>query len=184
VKREEETAHLRLDAGTRRGVAMLPGRRQRWELGVPTELPLRYELRGVMVRSRFDLSHSRFEGGAVNGVFLVTQLTLPETSTPVRLGVNGVFNVLRVSVPEGTPVRVKGTGFPFNLIKRRLLGDPERAGYEIDLDGIFSAVAIDTRRDTPAEAPPAARPARERPPMPEAEPEPPAPAAPPSPVRG
>ena len=30
-----------------------------------------------MVRSRFDLSRSRFEGGRVNGVFLATQLTLP-----------------------------------------------------------------------------------------------------------
>ena len=170
VKREDDTAHLRLEASQPHGVVFLPGRRQRWELGVPTELPLRYGLEGVLVRSRFDLTRSRFEGGRVNGVFMVTQLTLPAVDTPVKLSLNGVFNVLRVNVPEGTPVQVKGTGFPFNLIKRRVVGEPGRAGYEIQLDGVFSAVAVDTGRPRhDREAPPAEAPPGE-PPKPEAEP--------------
>ena len=185
VKREDETAHVRLDSGTKNGIVVLPGRRQRWELGVPSDLPLDYELRGAMVRSSFDLTHSRLQGGGINGVFLITRLTLPAVESPVKLRVNGVFNVLRVSVPHGTPVRVRGTGFPFNLVKRRVVGDPERPGYEIQVDGIFNAVAVDprpeTRRDAPpAEAPPARPPASERP-KPEAEPAPP---PPPAPVRG
>ncbi len=186
VKREGETAHVRLDASERHGVVILPGRRQRWELGVPSELPLRYGLDGVLVRSSFDLARSRFEGGRLNGVFLITQLTLPAVDAPVKLGLNGVFNVLRVSVPEGTPVRIRGTGLPFNLIKRRVVGDAGRTGYEIQVDGILNAVAVDTRRSTRPEAPEASPPAAKRP-KPEAEPgtpAPPAAPAPAAPVRG
>jgi hypothetical protein len=186
VMREDDVARVRLDATERHGVVVLPGRRQRWELGVPTELPLSYELGGAMVRSRFDLSRSRFEGGRVNGVFLATQLTLPAVEAPVKLTVNGVFNMLRVSVPEGTPVRVRGTGFPFNAVKRRVVGEEGRPGYEIQVDGIFNAVVIETRQAAPADAPPPPPeappgPAQERHPKPEAEPAPPAPAPP---VRG
>lgn len=173
VKREDETAHIRLESGTKSGIAFLPGRRQRWALGVASGLPLRYGLHGAMVKSQFDLRHSHFEGGSVNGVFLITQLALPQPAAPVKLKLNGVFNVLKVSVPEGTPVRVHGTGFPFNLVKRRLVGDPDRAGYDIQLDGIFCAVAVDSRARSadevsPGEAPPAEAPPARTPP--EAEP--------------
>ncbi len=108
-----------------------------------------------------------------NGVFLATQLTLPSPSASVKLRVNGVFNALRISVPEGTPVRVHGTGFPFNAVKRRVVGAEGRPGYEIDVDGIFNAIDIDTRpadagRGTPGSpsgrgAAHTARPARARP---------------------
>lgn len=184
VRREDETAHVRLDSGTKKGVVVLPGRRQRWELGVPSELPLDYELRGAMVRSSFDLTHSHIEGGGIQGAFLITQLTLPAPSAPVKLRLNGAFNVLRVSVPQGTPVRVRGTGFPFNLVKRRVVGDPERPGYEITVDGVFNAVAVDPRPASSDEAPAAAPPSEAAPsarPKPEAEPTPP---VPPAPVRG
>lgn len=174
VLREEDTARLRLDAQARSGIVVLPGRRQRWDLGVPSTMPLRFDVGGALIRSRFDLARSRFEGGRLGGVFLATQLTLPEVDAPVKLGLNGVFNLLKVSVPAGTPVRVRGTGFPFNLVKRRLVGDPERAGYEIHVDGVFNAVTVETRRPgagdgppPPAEAPPAPGPPG---PRPEAEP--------------
>jgi hypothetical protein len=143
---------------------VLPGRWQRWELGVPTELPLTYELKGAMVRSRFDLKRARFEGGRVNGVFLATQLTLPAPAAPVTLRLNGVFNMLRLNVPEGTPVRVRGTGFPFNAIKRRVVGNPELPGYEVSVDGIFNAVDISTRKLDPAETAPEAAVPPEAPP--------------------
>ena len=174
VKREDDTAHVRLDATEGRGVVVLPGRRQRWELGVPTELPLSYVLEGAMVRSRFDLRHSRFEGGQTKGAFLATQLTLPSPSASVKLRVNGVFNALRISVPEGTPVRVHGTGFPFNAVKRRVVGAEGRPGYEIDVDGIFNAIDINTRPADEGEAPLAPLPAEA----------PPTPPVPPAPVRG
>ena len=156
VSRDGDAATLRLDSGTKGGVAWLPGRRQRWQLGVPTDVPVGFDLTGAMVRSRFDLAQSRVESGVVHGVFLATTLALPAVEAPVKLKLNGVFNILRVSVPKGTPVRVHGTGFPFNLLKRRVVGDPEKPGYEIQLDGIFSAIAIDIRSTPkPAEAPPA-----------------------------
>lgn len=183
VKREDDTANVRLNSGTKDGVVVLPGRRQRWELAVAEQLPLAYELRGAMVRSQLDLSRSHLEGGGINGVFLITRLTLPAVESTVKLRLNGVFNVLRVSVPPGTPVRVRGTGFPFNLVKRRLVGDPDRPGYEIHVDGIFNAIAVDRLREpsaAPGEPPPPEPPAGERP-KPEAEPAPP---APPPPVRG
>jgi len=183
VSRDGDAATLRLDSGTKGGVAWLPGRRQRWQLGVPTDVPVGFDLHGLMVRSRFDLAQSKVESGAVHGVFLATTVALPPVEAPVKLKLNGVFNILRVSVPKGTPVRVSGTGFPFNLLKRRVVGDPDKPGYEIELEGIFSAIAIDIRPtpkpadDTPGEAKPAeAPPAEATPagatPRPEADPTP------------
>jgi len=87
---------------------------------------------------------------------------------------------------------VTGNGFPFNLVKRSVAGEPGRAGYEIRIDGVFSAIHIETRPDRPGEAPPALGPSGERP-KPEAEPQkpaspaspaPPASPASPGPVRG
>jgi hypothetical protein len=193
LKREGDTARVRLDTGGADGVAILPGRRQRWELGVPTDLPLDFGVEGFFVRSRLELAAARqLTAGRVNGVFLVTQVSLPPTNEPVTIRVNGAFSVLRLSVPEGTPVKVSGTGFPFNLIKRRVVGDPGRPGYEVRLEGVFGAVAVDTRRAPrdaegaggrpPAEAPPNASPAPaspEAPPVPTGAPSPAVPTAPP-----
>jgi hypothetical protein len=174
VSRDGDAATLRLDSGSKDGVAWLPGRRQRWQLGVPTDVPLGIDLHGAMVRSRFDLSQSRVESGVVRGVFLATTIALPPVEAPVKLRLNGVFNILRVSVPKGTPVRVHGTGFPFNLLKRRVVGDPDKPGYEIQIDGIFSAIAIDVRTTPkPAEATPAEAPPAGASPRPEADPTPP-----------
>jgi hypothetical protein len=195
VRREDDTAHIRLDTGGSSGVVILPGRRQRWDLGVPTDLPLEFGVEGAFARSRFELAEAqRFAGGRVNGAFLATQLVLPPVSEPVKVRLNGAFSVLRLSVPAGTPVKVSGTGFPFNLVKRRLVGDPGQPGYEVQLDGVFSAVAVDTRRPPrtreapaekpPAEAPPAASPGTTSPHAPSALDRPPAPDAPPPADRG
>ncbi len=170
VSREGDVATLRLDSATKGSVAWLPGRRERWQLGVPTDIPVSFELNGLMVRSRFDLAQSRVESGRVKGVFLATRIALPPVEETVKLRLNGVFNVLRVSVPAGTSVRLKGTGLPFNMMKRRGVGDANQPGYEITVDGIFNAIAVDVRtppkpdkspvegegaEKPPAEAPPA-----------------------------
>jgi hypothetical protein len=66
----------------------------------------------------------------------------------------GVFNSLELAVPEGVPVRVHGAGLPFNAVDRGVRGSEGRPGYDVRVEGIFSAV--DVRRDRPpAEAPPA-----------------------------
>ena len=160
-----------------RGVSFVPSQKQLWDLGVPTELPLRLELRGAMNRSQLDLAHGRFEGGTIDGAFLATQITLPAVAEPVKLVQRGAFNALRLSVPDGTPVTVTGNGFPFNLGKRSVAGVPGRAGYEVRIDGVFSAIHIETRPALPGDVPPALAPAGERP-KPEAEPRKPASPAP------
>jgi hypothetical protein len=187
VNRDGDTATLRLDSRKNGGVAFLPGRRQRWQLGVPTDIPVSFDLRGLMVRGRFDLAKSQVEGGKVHGVFLATRLALPPTDEPVKLRLEGVFNILRISVPQGTPVRVKGTGFPFNFLKRRIVGDPDKPGYEIQVDGIFNGIALDVRKPPkpeeakPGETPPVEASPAEAPPA-EAPPASPAPTASPAPA--
>jgi hypothetical protein len=180
VDRQENTARLRLDTGKHGGVTILPGRRQLWDLGVPSDLPLSLDLHGAMARSQFDLARGRFEGGRIDGAFLATELKLPAVAEPVKLVLKGAFNALRLSVPEGTPVSVRGTGLPFNFVKRRLAGEPGRAGYEVVLDGAFNAVHLETRPALPSEAPASPTPPAQRP-KPEAEP---GKTASPAPVRG
>jgi hypothetical protein len=88
-------------------------------------------------------------------------------------------------VPEGTPVRVHGTGLPFNAVDRGTHGTEGRPGYDVRVQGIFSAVEVRTDHSIspdppppPASPPPATSPAPsgkpERRPPAEAPPAPPA----------
>ena len=167
---EGDRAQVRLEGGARQGLALaMPGRRQEWELKLPASLPLRLELKGAGVRSSLDLTRGRVEDGRVEGVFLVTRLDLPPTDRPVALHLAGVFDALHLTVPEGTPVRVHGAGLPFNAVDRGVPGEAGRAGYDVRVDGIFTAVAVDTR---PARPPAEAEPASPSHPKPEAEADP------------
>ena len=133
------------------------------------------------------MDSGRFEGGAIEGAFLATQLVLPAVEETVKIVQKGAFCALRLNVPKGTPVTVRGNRFPFNIVKSNIKGDPGRAGYEIQLEAVFTAIALEVRpAEKPAEAPaspeapaapapPAARP------KPEAEP---GKAASPAPNRG
>ena len=175
VDRQDDVARLRLDTGKSGGVAFVPGHKQRFDLGVPRDLPVSLRLKGAMSRTSLDLGDGRFEGGSVDGAFLATQLTLPPVEQTVKIVLKGAFCALRINVPEGTPVNVRGNRFPFNIVKRDIKGAPGRAGYEIQLESVFSAVALEVRRapkptEAPAapEAPASAAPAQR--PKPEAEP--------------
>jgi len=75
---------------------------------------------------------------------------------------NGVFNSLTLTVPEGTPVRVHGPGLPFNAVDRGVRGAQGRPGYDVSVQGVFSAVDVITDRTISPE-PPAAPAAPERP---------------------
>ena len=57
-------------------------------------------------------------------------------------------------VPEGTPVRVQGPGLPFNAVDRGVKGVEGRPGYDVHVQGIFSAVEVRTDRGIPPEPPP------------------------------
>jgi hypothetical protein len=138
-------------------------RKQRWDLRLPAGLPLALEVRGAGVRTRADLSRGRVEGGRIDGVFLGTELVLPAPDRRVSLEVSGVFNSLHVTVPDGVPVKVEGAGFPFNAVDRGVEGNGP--GYAIRLNGIFSAVSVDTRAAAPAsDGAGAAKPPAEAPP--------------------
>jgi len=154
-----DRAEVRLEGGARQGLALaMPGRRQEWELKLPAALPLRLEMKGAGVRAALDLTRGRVEEGRVEGVFLVTRLDLPPTERPVALHLGGVFDALHLTVPEGTPVHVHGAGLPLNAVDRGVKGEAGRAGYDVRVDGVFTAVAVDTRRASPpAEAEPGAR---------------------------
>ncbi len=172
VEKSGDTARVRL-RGAHPRVFFLPGRKQRWELRVPAELPLRLRVSGVMVRSQLDLSRGSFGGGRLEGVFLATSLRLPAPSAPQRIKVSGVFNSLTLTVPVGTPVRVHGPGLPFNAVDRGSPGDPGRPGYDVNVEGIFTAVDVLTEpaakaRPSAEAAPrPASRPSPEAAPLPQ-----------------
>jgi hypothetical protein len=175
VEKSGDTAQVRI-RGAHPHVFFLPGRKQRFELQLPSDLPLRFRVNGVMVRSQLDLSRGSFAGGRIEGVFLATDLRLPGPSEPQRIRVGGVFNSLTLTVPEGTPVRVHGPGLPFNAVDRGNAGDAGRPGYDVNVEGIFTAVDVLTvpapAQVAPAagraEAPPSAAPRAK----PEAEPRP------------
>lgn len=147
------TAEVRVQ-GPRRGGPFLwmPGASDQWELRVTDALPVTVKLGGAMSRLTLDLSAGLLEHGAVEGVFLGTDLRLPRPERDTEFRIGGVFNAVTVSVPEGTPVRVHGPGLPFNLVDRGVRGTGP--GYDVNVGGIFSAATVETRRDdTPARAP-------------------------------
>jgi len=141
VEKSGDTAEIRL-RGAHPRVFFVPGRKQRFELRLAADLPLRFRVNGAMVRSQLDLSRGSFAGARLEGVFLATELRLPRPSEPQSIKVGGVFNSLTLTVPEGTPVRVHGPGLPFNAVDRGSAGEPGRPGYDVNVEGIFTAVEV------------------------------------------
>ena len=47
---------------------------------------------------------------------------------------------VQMDSPEGTPVRVHGPGLPLNAKSRGLAGRSGRPGYDVSIEGVFSAV--------------------------------------------
>ncbi len=176
VDKRDDLARVRVTTGQARAF-FFPGRKQRYELQLPAELPLGLRISGAMVRSRLDLSLGSFSGGRIEGVFLASELRLPAPATPQKIGVAGVFNALTLIVPEGTPVRVHGPGLPFNAIDRGGRGGADRPGYDVTVEGIFTAVDVRTEAaraaaSSPSSAKPEAGPTPSARPKPEAEPSP------------
>jgi hypothetical protein len=175
-------ARVQLRAEKRHGVVFLPRAKERWDLRLPADLPIRVEVSGAGVVGEVDLTRGTVEGLRTKGAFIRVDVRLPAASRETPIKMEGAFNALALNVPEGTPVRVHGAGLPFNAVDRGVKGAPGRPGYEVTVDGIFSAV--DVRSDPgispeppaaptgppPVEAP-ASAPAPHHP-KPEAEPSP------------
>ena len=89
-------------------------------------------------------------------------------------------------MPEGTPVRVHGPGLPFNAVDRGVRGAGGRPGYDVSVQGVFSAVDVITDRTISPEPPaapavPAVSPVPPVPPLSSAPASPPPAEAPPAP---
>ncbi|HSD65382.1 MAG TPA: hypothetical protein VLF95_01705 [Vicinamibacteria bacterium] len=157
-------------------VPFLPRAKERWDLQLPAELPLRVRVAGAGVGGDLDLATGTVEGLQTDGVFIGVTARLPAPRQQTEIRMKGVFNSFALVVPEGVPVRVHGAGLPFNAVDRGARGEEGRPGYDVHVEGIFSAV--DVRRDPaipvvppplPASPPTApARPPAEAPPSPPA----------------
>lgn len=144
AKQEGGEATVTLLGGNHGWDSIRPGRLSRWELDVPETLPLKIDLDGAMIGARFDLAQGSVAGGTFDGAFLGLDLHLPRPKTRVKLGIHGVFNMIDVFVPAGTPVRVRGPGFPFNIVDRGA-GDPKdpaTPGYDVDFGGVFCRIGV------------------------------------------
>jgi hypothetical protein len=167
---ENGVARVRLD-GARPSVVFLNRPRERWELRVPAELPLSLRIRGAGVGGELDFTAASSVRFQAEGAFIGVDARLPAPREETAIRMNGVFNSLTLSVPEGTPVRVHGPGLPFNAVDRGVPGTPGRPGYDVTVQGVFSAVEVRVDRSISPEAP-LAPPAPPERPKAEAEPAP------------
>ena len=154
VRTENGVAEVRLDGG-KRNVVFLPRPRERWELRLPAELPLSLRIRGAGIGGELDLTAASSARFQAEGVFVGVDARLPAPREETEIRMNGVFNSLTLSVPEGTPVRVHGPGLPFNAVDRGVRGAEGRPGYDVNVQGVFSAVDVQVDRAISPEPPPA-----------------------------
>ena len=157
VSADGPVARVEIKTGSGRGrFFFFPRPREHWDLRVPRELPLSVSLQGVGIGAQLDLTRQLVQKARTEGVFIGLEVRMPAPAQDTNIRLNGVFNSLTLTVPPGTPVRVHGTGAPFNLVDRGVAGEPGRPGYDVHLDGIFTAVAVQTDPGISPE-PPAAR---------------------------
>jgi hypothetical protein len=158
-------ARVHLNAGEKHGIIFFPRAKERWDLRLPAELPLRVLIRGAGIGGTLDLTGGTLERVRAEGVFIGVQARLPAPREDTDIRINGVFNSLSLVVPEGIPVRVHGSGLPFNAIDRGVNGVAGRPGYDVHVEGLFSAVDVRADRAISPEPPlsPAARPPAEAP---------------------
>jgi len=141
----EGQASVRLE-GRRGGFLLIGSRREVWELGLTDALPFELLLDGAFVRTRADLRTGRLVHAEVNGAFNAATLQLPRPSAPVTVHFKAAFSTYDVSVPAGTPVYVRGPGFPLNYTDKGPAQDGEsdaEPGYNIVVDAAFCAVTIE-----------------------------------------
>ena len=173
VDEGEAHATVRLE-GRDSGFLMIGARREVWELGLTSTVPLELDVTGVFISTKADLRTGRVRYGELAGAFNAATVRLPRTSVPVDIRLKSAFSAFDITVPEGTPVRFQGQDFPLNFVDEgpATEGVSEEPGYNISLEGAFCALNIE---EGPApeggwpELPPAPEPAPEEAPAGEAE---------------
>jgi len=109
---------------------------------------------GAGVGGDLDFTAGTFDGLQTEGVFIGVDARLPAPRQETEIRMNGVFNSLSLVVPDGIRVRVHGAGLPFNAVDRGVRGLEGRPGYDVRVQGIFSAVEVRTDRAISPEPPP------------------------------
>ena len=145
VSDDDGMATVRLQ-GRRGGFLLIGTRREVWELGLTSRLPLEVDLNGAFIRADVDLRKGQATYAEVNGAFNSVTLRLPPPQKDVTIRLEGAFNSFDVIVPEGTAVRYQGPGFPIGWVSRGPgSGDyPDgEPGYRVILDGAFTVVDIE-----------------------------------------
>jgi len=166
---DQRDGHMALRLQGRRGGFMVLGtRREVWELALGQDLPLSLDLEGAFVRAGADLRTGWVTDGQLDGAFNAVLLRLPPTSDRVDIRLQGAFSTFDVAVPEGTPVYVKGPGFPLNWVHRGPARDDGRShgelGYNLIVEGAFCVVDIEEGSPPEGGWPaPRSRPQRRRP---------------------
>jgi hypothetical protein len=147
-------ARVHLNAGEKHGIVFLPRAKERWDLRLPAELPLHVLVRGAGIGGTLDLTSGTLDGLQIRDVFISVDARLPAPRVDTEIKMNCVFSSLKLTVPEGIPVRVHGAGLPFNAVDRGVKGVEGRPGYDVQLEGIFSAVDVRTDRAISPDPPP------------------------------
>lgn len=163
----EGKASVRLK-GRDGGFMMIGTRREVWELGITDALPVEVVVEGIFVRTRADLRTGRLVYAEVNGAFNAARLQLPRPTSPVSIHFKAAFSSYDVTVPEGTPVHVRGPGFPLNFVDKGPAEDgqsDEEPGYNVIVDGAFCVVNVEEGPPPEGGWPPLAPPL-ETPPVP------------------
>jgi hypothetical protein len=152
-----DAGHVLVRVAIPQGLVLPTARVDRFDLALPSDLPLDLRLSGAMIRGHLDLSSGDVEAASTKGAFCDLEIRLPRPERTVPVEVRGVLNVVKLLVPAGTPVRVRGPGLPFNVRDRGRNGTPsaERPGYEVRIRGVFNAVTVgnETNRPLPEQEP-------------------------------
>jgi hypothetical protein len=123
-------------------VYVFPGRRNRWDVDIAEDLPVRLELEMALAKGELDLMSVHVERIDLEGALNDLTFLLGEVESDVRIDLEGAFNHLELVVPHDTPVRVSTDGF-INLVDRR--PDAKRLkgpGYRVRSDGAFNRIVI------------------------------------------
>lgn len=139
-----EYARVYLRSRRRRWIALAPTRRERWELDLAQELPLRLDMDLSLVGGEIDLTAAALSRLDIDGALndLTLRLGVPIGDERVRLDLEGAFNRIELVVPESVPVRVDTDGFLNSVGGRRSGRSFVGPGYTVRLHGAFNRAVI------------------------------------------
>jgi hypothetical protein len=126
--------------------------REKWELHLARQLPLRASFHGAFNQGRLDLTGVPVNSLELHGAFHDLVIQLDEPGQDVRLEVHGAFNHLRLIVPATTRVDVRSRGALQSVDNRATAASTGRAAYTVELHGFMNS--LDVESPAPSSPPP------------------------------